>query len=626
MLRSQSSNRWQITVMRRASLKACSLVALSLLAVASEAQKAHISPDAYLAHVKYLASPEMKGRLTGTPQLEKAAEYLAAQFRSYGLRPGNGRSYFQEFEVTTSSSLGKNDRAVLKIDAKTLPLQEHKDYVPLNFSTNGSVSAPVVFAGYGITAPEYNYDDYAGLDVKGKVVIVLKHEPQESDEKSLFEGRSYTIHSQLNSKAINAKLHGARAMLIVNDTANHPGISDDLERFSKLVGPANMGILATQVTVKTADELLASSHRKLEELAKGIDADLKPRSFALAPSVSASITVQLNVEKKKVNNVLAFLPGETDEYLIVGAHYDHLGLGQQYSMAPSKIGTVHPGADDNASGTAGVLELARYFEQQPQQRRGILFLCFAGEELGLLGSSYYVEHPTRPLEDAIAMINMDMIGRLRNNKVYVGGVGTGSTFKQIVAESASHFGFVADQSEQGGYGSSDHASFTPKQIPTLFFFSGLHGDYHKPSDTWDKINARDAARLLDDIGEVITKLADSSERPAFVRVQRRASPHEGAGPISAAAGSGYGPYFGSVPDFAEVENGVRFSDIRDGSPAAKAGLKAGDTLIEFDGKPIKNLYDFTYALRQHRPGDTVTVKVIRDKSPMEAKVLLTKRD
>jgi hypothetical protein len=294
-------------------------------------------------------------------------------------------------------------------------------------------------------------------------------------------------------------------------------------------------------------------------------------------------------------------------------------MGDQHSLAPSQAGTkAHLGADDNASGTAGVLELARWFSAQPKPKRGILFLAFTGEELGLLGSSFYVNSPVLPIANAVAMINMDMIGRIRDGRVFIGGSGTGSTLKAVIDEARKGSDLKLEYSEQGGYGSSDHTSFTTKQVPVLFFFSGLHGDYHKPSDTWDKINAEGAAKLLNVIGSAAGALADAPERPKFVKVADPPKPVSGGG-------GGYGPYFGSIPDFAEVPNGVRFADIREGSPAAKAGLKGGDILVEFDGKEIKNLYDYTYALRARKPGDTITVKVQRDGQTVEAKVTLAER-
>jgi len=255
-----------------------------------------------------------------------------------------------------------------------------------------------------------------------------------------------------------------------------------------------------------------------------------------------------------------------------------------------------------------------------QLQRGILFASFAGEELGLLGSAAWVKDPTKPLDKAVAMLNMDMIGRIKDNKVYIGGVGTGSTLQKVL-DQAHDGSSLKFEISQGGYSSSDHTSFVMKRIPVLFFFSGLHSDYHKPSDTWDKINPDSAANLLDVVARTTIQLASEPEKPAFVEVIET-NPHAGM-PVS--GGGGYGPYFGSIPDFGQAENGVRFSDVKPGSPAAKAGLKAGDVLVQFGSKPIKNLYDFTDALRSSKVGDVVPVTVLRDGKELKVDVKLEQR-
>jgi hypothetical protein len=595
-----------------------------LVALAGGLFAAELSPTEYLGYVKYLASPEMRGRATGSPELEKAAAFIRDQFHSLNLKPMNGASYYQDFEVTTSARLGSRNQLKYSNGREKQTLKSPQDFVPLNLSSAGNVSGDVVFAGYGITAPEYNYDDYAGLDAKDKIVLVLRHEPQEFDEKSVFEGKAYTAHSQTVNKAVNAKIHGAKALLLVNDVAAHPNDTDQLEKFGTTSGPANAGIEFAQVKADLAGKWLALAGKNLESIEAAIDKDLHPQSFALPTTLHLEVDIDIRREVKTVHNVGAYLPGETSEYVIVGAHYDHLGLGEQFSMAPSLAGTVHPGADDNASGTAGVMELAHWFSEEPKHARGILFLTFAGEELGLLGSNYYANHPLLPLQQAVAMINMDMIGRVRDRKVYVGGVGTGTTFAELLKEVGPHHDFETDVTERTGYGSSDHTSFTAKQVPVLFFFSGLHADYHKPSDTWDKIDAPSAVRLLGLVADVMDHLRDAPGRPEFVRVAETQPPPDPASPHTGKV-SGYGPDFGSIPDFTELPNGVRFADIRPGSPAAKAGLRAGDILTEFDGKRIQNLYDFTYALRAKRPGQEVLVKVLRGDQTIEAKVLLTER-
>ncbi|MBZ5668083.1 MAG: M20/M25/M40 family metallo-hydrolase, partial [Acidobacteriia bacterium] len=396
------------------------------------------------------------------------------------------------------------------------------------------------------------------------------------------------------------------------------GEEDLLTRFGSVSGPENAGIIFLQVKNAVAEGWLKAAGKSLAELQEQINASTKAASFALPENQGASLTVNIQTTRATVNNVLAYLPGKTDEYVIIGAHYDHLGRGNFDSLAPSQIGQIHPGADDNASGTAGVLELARILApQKGQLRRGILFASFAGEELGLLGSAEWVKDPTRPLEKAVAMLNMDMIGRIKDHKVYIGGVGTGSTLKADVEQAATSSGFKIEYSP-GGYSASDHTSFVSKKIPVLFFFSGLHSDYHKPSDTWDKIDSDSAAHLLNVVGTTGVELADAEERPSFIVVAEDR-------PAGGSGGGGYGPYFGSIPDFGQVETGVRFSDVKPGSPAAKAGLKAGDILVQFGDKPIKNLYDFTDALRRSKVGDVVEVKVLRDGQPVTASVKLEQR-
>jgi hypothetical protein len=416
-------------------------------------------------------------------------------------------------------------------------------------------------------------------------------------------------------------MHGARGVILINDTFHHAGERDALLNFGQSSGPSDAGAMFVQVSAATAEGWLKAAGKDLRTLADAIDKDLKPQSFTI-PNVSVSMTVNILHESKPVHNVLAYLPGKTDEYVIVGAHYDHLGLGDEHSLAPSQIGQIHHGADDNASGTAGVIELARWFARQPQQQRGILFMTFAGEELGLLGSAYYASHPILPLEKAVAMLNMDMIGRVRaDNKISVNGTGTGSTLGAIVDGIQIPSNLKLDLSESTGYGGSDHISFSAKQVPVIFFFSGLHGDYHKPSDTADKIDSAKAASVVSYVGDIAAALMKAPDRPVFQRVAEKVDPHSGAAP----GGTGYGPNFGSVPDFDEPPKGVRFADVRQGTPADKAGLKAGDILIEFGGKEISNLYDFTYALQSHKAGDEVLVRVLRGSQTIEAKVLLTER-
>jgi hypothetical protein len=575
-----------------------------------------LSPTRFMRDVIWLASDDLKGRGDGSPELDRAADYIAREFRRAGLVPaGEHNSYFQEFQITTGGQPGPGNRLV--IGGKTLT--EGRDFVPIPFSANGDFSGSLVFAGYGITAPEYHYDDYAGLDVRGKVVLMLGHEPQEQDRNSIFAGANLTRHASLTSKAVNAKQHGAKAIIVVTDFSH---ANEDIAAATTNEDFADSGIAAIYALRQPFEDALKAQGVDIAEIQHQIDSDLRPRSREL-PKPGIDVVADVVRTQKTVRNVIGALPGGDpklkDQWIVVGAHYDHLGLGGRNSLAPALTGQIHHGADDNASGTAGVMELARIAEIAPERwHRSVLFMAYAGEEIGLLGSSWYVNHPTVPLNRIDAMLNMDMIGRMTKERLYVGGVGTSPELKPLVQslDPQQNPGLIFTDT---GYGSSDHTSFNAKKIPVLFFFSGLHTDYHKPSDTADKINAGGAMEILALVYGVMDRLSAEPEKLPYVALKEDLP--QPATPRS----RGYGPYFGSVPDFRDDLNGVLFSAVQDNSPAAKAGLKAGDLLIQFDGKPIQNLNDYAYALRAKQPGDVVLVMVKRGGGDVLATVTLEAR-
>jgi len=500
-------------------------LALALLAglLAAATRTARIDPQRYLAHIQYLASPELKGRAAGSPELEQAARYIAQQFRSYGLRPAGG-SFLQAFPLTTNVRMGADNRFEVRSNGNRRALIAGEDFIPVAFSATGQFSGGVVFAGYGITAPEYGYDDYAGIDAKDKFVLVLRHEPQEFDERSVFAGRNYTRHAQLASKAANARLHGARGILFISDLPRHGG--DVLEPIGRTLGPPEERVASVQLKWSVAAEWASACGKDFQKILEAIDNDLKPRSFPFPDTLQVDVHVDLERELSTVHNVAAYLPGAGEEYLILGAHYDHIGLGEHFSANPSFVGQIHPGADDNASGTAGLLELARYYGQRrPGSARGLLFLAFAGEELGLLGSIHYLNHPYLPIDKAIAMLNMDMIGRVREGKVYIAGADSSPLFRPALQKALPlHSQLHPDYSDAVGYGASDHASFAARGVPVLFFFSGLHSDYHAPSDTWDKIETAGAAEVLELILDITSELLEAPLRNA---PQNHSSPANG---------------------------------------------------------------------------------------------------
>lgn len=595
--------------------------------VPAEEARPKFSSQEFLEPIKFLASGELKGRGNGTKELNEAADYIADHFRKFGLRPaGDNGTFLQRFTMTVGAKLGPKNLLAYEGGGPRQTLALGQDFVPLSFSEDITLAAPMVFAGYGITAPEYLYDDYKGIDAKGKIVLMLRHEPQENDEKSVFAGKQFTTHAEIVNKAINAKNHGAVGMILVNDVGNHPRQPDGLIRFGLLAGPEEMNLAALQVKAAVVNGWLAPSGHTLDALRQAIDKHLSNHSFALDPSARLSLSVDVQRTHRPVANVVGVLPGHdgklSKQCIVIGAHYDSLGLGEQHSLAPRLIGQIHHGADDNASGTSGMLELADALSRERvQPAHSIVFVAFAGEEAGLLGSNYYAAHPAFPLNQTLAMINLDMIGRVSKKRLYVGGTGTSPGFRRFVEEAnraSRSGGFELDYSASG-YGASDHTSFTVREVPVLFFFSGLHSDYHKPSDTWEKIDAGEGARVVELVANVVGELDRLKDKPQYVRVAEPAAPAMGGG-------GGYGPYFGSIPDFGHIEHGgVKFADIRDGSPAAKAGFKAGDVLIEFDGKKIDNLYDFTYALRAHKPGDKVMVTTLRNGQKITREVTLEVR-
>ena len=556
---------------------------------------------AVLATVKTLADPKWEGRGVGTAGIDSAAHYLEARFAALHLQPGGDQgSYFQPFEVTTGVAVGEP----CGITAGGRAVTVGDEFQPIGFSTNGVVRAPVVFAGYGITAPGFDYDDYAGIDARDKLVLVMTNEPGEMDSTSRFDGNVNTPYADIRTKAINAREHGALGLLVANGPVFHAG---EPLRKPKSDGSGYMtsGLIAAFVSERIADDLLRGTGLTLARAQSAIDGHQMPHSLVLADS--ATITVTLRRQRANIENVVAWLPGrDTTRTLVIGAHYDHLGYGGESSLAPDQH-VPHVGADDNASGVAALLDVAAHYAAKAAKgwrpEHDIVWCAFTGEETGLLGSSHFVDEPTRPLESIETMLNMDMVGRLRDNKLMVMGVGTAVEFPALVANANRSFGFDLKTSSDG-YGPSDHSSFYKKKVPVLMLFTGAHADYHKPSDTWDKINAGGLARVAD-FAEALVESLDARPRVTF----QQAKADSNVGRI--AGGGGYGAYLGTIPDYMQTEGGVLLSGVRSGSPADQAGLKGGDVIVRFDGVHIDNIYDYTFALRSRKPGQQVRITVKR---------------
>jgi len=396
---------------------------------------------------------------------------------------------------------------------------------------------------------------------------------------------------------------------------------DDLIKLSYDQATGNAGIVALHVTRKRADELLLGQQKKIKDLQKNINQSRSPHSFVVAGS-SVSATVDLQEIRQTTANVAGLIEGSDavlkDQVLVIGAHYDHLGFGGEGSgsLKPDTI-AVHNGADDNASGTAGLLELAQAFAaQRTMLNRSILFMTFSGEELGLLGSARYVKNPLVPIERTVAMLNMDMIGRMNNRSLIVYGIGTSPGFEELAKRNNKDSTFVLKLNKDG-YGPSDHASFYGKQIPVFHFFTDLHSDYHRPSDDYDKLNYQGMADVVRYVEAITKDLDDAKEKPQYVAVEA---------PRPAGAGRSSRVFMGTIPDFGEQVEGMKLSGVREGSPAAKCGLQGGDVIVKFGKVDIKNLYDFTYALGEYKPGDEVEVVFKRGDETRRCRVTLERRN
>jgi Peptidase family M28/PDZ domain/PA domain len=599
------------------ALLLCIFVAVSSLASGS-LPLSELSSERYIQHVSFLASDDLKGRGNGTPELERAAEYIAAQFRSYGLQPaGDNNTYFQKFEITVGADFTSKNALQIGGSAK----QRNKDFVTMPVSSTGTYEGPIVFAGYGITSESLKWDDYAGIDVKGKAVLVFRHDPEEMNPADRFAKDSSALTSFIG-KARNARQHGARAILFITDPNNHPNDPDAVGKATSDLEFRDLSILAVHATREAVLPLFAKAGKNMADLQRAIDQGQKPQSFEF-PDSKIRLVGDVRPIRKTVRNVLASVRGSDgslrNEWVVIGGHYDHLGLGDRNSLSQADVGKIHHGADDNASGTSGVLELARLAAHNAQAfKRSVLFMTFAGEELGLFGSSHFVNNPTMPLASITAMINMDMIGRLSNRPLNVMGTGTSPNFPAWIDQANKRVGLKLTLSN-GGHEGSDHLSFDGKHIPTLFFFSGLHSDYHRPTDTADKIDAKGAVQVLSLVAGTAELIANAPSKLLYTEVKEE-RPQTGGG-----GGGSYSTYFGSVPDFRDDLEGVLFADVHADSPAGKAGLKAGDLLVEFAGEPIKNLYDFTDALGTKKPGDVVPVVVKRNGQSIKVNVTLEVR-
>jgi hypothetical protein len=474
-----------------------------------------IDADRLLYHIKFLASDELKGRGDGSPELERAADYIAQQFTEIGLKPGGvNNSWFQPFELIAGLTIGRENSLVLSDRTHSIRLSLGTSYYPLSTVPNDAPNIPsqqlskipIVFGGYGLSAPEANYDDYDGLDVSGKAVLIFSHEPQEADANSPLNGNRPMPETTVYRKAEAARNHGARLLIVVGDPT-HRTDQGLYSQFPIVPDADEAGLSILRVRRSDVQPLLDDF--ALDANARQIDGDLRPRSHELR-GATLDYTEFLENDRKVVRNVVGILPGSdparTGEAIVIGAHYDHVGLGGRLSMVPDRAGEIHNGADDNASGTASIIEIARAAAADRSRfPRTLVFVTFAGEERGLLGSERYVAAPPIAIANTVAMLNLDMVGRSRG-AVEVSGLDTASV-KTDLFSAAQNVGMLDVKQEGPGAGRSDDSSFLDRKVPAVNFFTGFHPDYHRPTDDWDKIDKVGTARVATLALEFAARLA-----------------------------------------------------------------------------------------------------------------------
>lgn len=563
--------------------------------------------------LEYLASDRLEGRDVGTPGGAEAADYIRERFRALGLVSGvPDGSFFQKFKVKIGARVEESTfLELIAPDGTVTKLELNKDFSALIFGGSGEFDGPIVFAGYGIAADDVGYDDFAGVDLEGKVALVLRREPQEENKESKFNGTELSQHAELERKIKNCWERHASAVLVVSPpSAIAKEGEDKLVPADYLPGNNSVGVPLAQVTASVADRLLAgSSLGTLAEIEKRIDETLKPES---KPLEGWRARGKFEFEKIEVEtaNVVGVIEGEgphADETILVGAHFDHIGLGGPNSRNPG-IQAIHNGADDNASGTVTLLELARRFAERtsPPERR-IVFIAFSGEERGLLGSQHYVKkEPLFPLDKTVLMINFDMVGRLRGGKLIIYGTKTAAELEDVLTKLDESADQLAIKQVPLGVPASDHITFYRAEIPSLHLFTGTHPEYHMPTDDPPTINFEGIEQVTDFSEHLIDAFAGLDARPQFAKVEEK-DPHAG---LEIPSGSEV-PYLGTSPDYGDEIEGVLLNGVREGSPADQGGLKSGDIIVEFDGKPVMNVRQYTMLLYGKKPGDKVTITVER---------------
>lgn len=570
-------------------------------------------------HIKYLASDKLEGRFPGTQGDVLARQYISSEFAKYGLIPKGDSAYIQRFDMNNGVKMGKanvtrfyNDKGTIDVNAT--------DFTPLGISATGKAKGNVVFAGYGINSPMLDYSDFKDangnmVNVEGKVIVIMRYSPTTTN----ISNDKFAKFEELRTKIASFKDLKPAGVIVITPPINNTSSNNDILMdvgFDMVT--QNAGLPVINIKRGVIETFLKENGYDLNKIQNDINSSIKPNCFELK-GLTVEFDVDLEKDIAKTGNVIGFLEGNDpvlkNEVIVIGAHFDHLGYGGPNSMYRGMDKRVHNGADDNASGTAGVMEVAQKLaSEKGNLKRSFLFLCFTGEEEGLIGSSYFVKSEEFNKYNIVAMLNMDMVGRLKDDKLILNGTGTSPYWVPKFEELNKAYSFKPSYNADG-FGPSDHSSFYGKDLPVLMFFTDLHSDYHKPTDTYEKINTAGEEKVLKIVYDMSFDLSTRADKPTFTKVAAKQDDNKGER-------KSVRVYVGTVPDFSYTDAGYKISGVQAGSPAEKAGILAADIMIKFGDAVINNLYDYTAALGNYKPGQEVEIVVKRGTEEITVKVLL----
>jgi aminopeptidase YwaD len=571
----------------------------------------NISKDDILHHIKYLASDELAGRFPGTAGDSLAEDYVIKQFKEYKLKPLGDDGFKERFDYVSETKMGTRNSFSITFPDEVIMYEPGADFTPLGLSGIGSVDGKIVFVGYGISAPDLNYDDLKAIDLNGKIALVLRYSPGYNNPHD----NPFSKYERTARKCNDLKKAGAKGIIFV--LGPQQSGEDELMKILSGKGSENVGIPVISVKTSVAERIFTSAGKNLGAIQKEIDSLRTSNSFDI-PSAKANMETDLIYVNSHTANILGFLEGSDPvlkkETVVIGAHLDHLGDGMKYgSLYEKHEPAIHNGADDNASGSAGVLELAQKMSSEKKKfKRSYLFMLFSGEEAGLIGSAHFTKSDRFKNLNIVSMINMDMVGRLTDNKLIINGTGTSTLWKPMLDSLNRSFQFTMAYKEEG-FGPSDYSSFYAKDVPVLAFFTGLHKDYHRPSDDWEFINGEGEEKILKYVYEVAKAIDGMSTKPDYVKTKEEKEQTM----------TGFRVTLGVMPDYSSTEEGLAIMGVKPEGAADNAGLKAGDIIVRLGTHEIKNIYDYTEALGEFKPGDETQVVVKRGSEELTLNVKFT---